>query len=190
MTVLKTVHDTNESPDISAKMAKAAAVAIWDLKGFDVLAMRVQEIVQYTDYLIIASATSDRHAIAVADSVEEHLQKELGEKPISVEGRTWGRWVLLDYGNIVVHIFQRPVREYYQLERLYIDAPRLPLDEPKWVTEISPDQLIEQSFDYGTELWSSAALTDGEIEDDEESDANSSDSAAGRGTPDADDRPA
>lgn len=146
-------------------MADAAAVAIWELKGFDVVAMHVQPIVQYTDYLVIGSATSDRHAMAVADSVEEHLLKELGEKPLSIEGRTWGRWVLLDYGNIVVHIFQRPVRDYYQLERLYADAQRLPLQQPKWVEQLSPDQLIEESFDYGTELWSSAALDEQGVAD-------------------------
>ncbi|MBI5611183.1 MAG: ribosome silencing factor [Deltaproteobacteria bacterium] len=155
----------------SAEMARAAAVAIWDRKGFNVVAMRVLELAQYTDYLIVASATSDRHAIAIADNVEDHLQKTLGEKPISVEGRTWGRWVLLDYGNLVVHIFQRPVREYYQLERLYADAPRLHLEEPKWVAEVSPDQLIEESFDYAGELWSTAALPEGAVDsmDDEES---------------------
>ncbi len=160
------------SLDRSAEMARAAAMAIWDRKGFNVVAMRVLELAQYTDYLVVASATSDRHAIALADNVEEHLQKTLGEKPISVEGRTWGRWVLLDYGNLVVHIFQRPVREYYQLERLYADAPRLHLEEPKWVAEVSPDQLIEESFDYAGELWSTAALPEGAVDsmDEEESD--------------------
>jgi ribosome-associated protein len=158
-------------------MARAAAEAIWDLKGFNVVAMRVLEIAQYTDYMVVASGTSDRHATAIADNVEEHLQKTMGEKPISVEGRTWGRWVLLDYGNLVVHIFQRPVREYYQLERLYADAPRLHLDEPKWIAEVSPDQLIEESFDYAGELWSTAALPEGAVDslDDEESDDETDD---------------
>lgn len=165
--------------DRSAEMARAAAAAIWDRKGFNVVAMRVLELAQYTDYLVVASATSDRHAIAIADNVEEHLQKTLGEKPISVEGRTWGRWVLLDYGNLVVHVFQRPVREYYQLERLYADAPRLHLEEPKWVAEVSPDQLIEESFDYAGELWSTAALPEGAVDslDDEESGEDSDPSA-------------
>lgn len=147
--------------DPAAILAQAAANALWERKGFDVVVLRVKDIVQYTDYMVICSATSDRHAVALSDSVEEHLLKEFKDKPVGVEGRTWGRWVLLDYGDIVVHVFHRPVRDYYQLERLFADAPRLELTEPKWVADVSPDQLIEQSFDYGDELWSSAAL-DGE----------------------------
>lgn len=143
----------------SAVLAQKAADAIWDRKGFEVTALRVLEIVQYTDFLIICSATSDRHAIAIADNVEKTLHEALGETPSSIEGRTYGRWILLDYGDIVVHVFHKPVREYYQLERLFADAPRLTLDQPAWVQEISPDSLLQQAFDYGDELWSSAALS-------------------------------
>ena len=142
----------------AAHLAQRAADAIWDKKGFEVTVLRVRELVQYTDYLVICSATSDRHAVAIADNVEYVLRTELNEKPTGTEGRTYGRWVLLDYGDIVVHVFHRPVRDYYQLERLYHDAPRLGLTEPQWVHEVSPDALLEQSFDYGDELWSAANL--------------------------------
>jgi ribosome-associated protein len=173
----------------SAVLAQQVADAIWDKKGFEVVALRVAEIVQYTDFLVIASATSDRHAVAIADGVEEALAKT-GEKPSSVEGRTYGRWVLLDYGHVVVHIFHRPVRDYYQLERLFADAPRLALTEPQWIGEVSPDQLIEQSFDdYGHELQASAPLDESrldELDDDEDAydDGESADSEP------ADDEPA
>lgn len=148
----------SDSTVASAKLAQLAADAIWDKKGFEVVALRVLEAVQYTDFIVICSATSDRHAVAIADNVDSHLHQHAGHHPASVEGRTYGRWILLDYGDIVVHVFHRPVREYYQLERLFLDAPRLPLDEPQWVRDLSPDALIEQSFNYGEELWSSAAL--------------------------------
>lgn len=175
--IAKTIPVRDDDP--SAQLAQAAANAIWDRKGFDVVALRVKDIVGYTDYMVIASATSDRHAIALSDSVEEHLLKEFKDKPIGVEGRTWGRWVLLDYSDIVVHIFHRPVRDYYQLQRLFADAPRLELTEPKWVSEVSPDQLIEQSFDYGDELWASAALDGENLEQYEEAEEGDDASAEG-----------
>jgi len=162
----------------STRLVQKAADAIWDRKGFEVVALRVLEIVQYTDYMIICSATSDRHAVAIADNVERILHEDLGEHPSSVEGRSYGRWILLDYGDVVVHVFHRPVREYYQLERLFADAPRLALDEPAWVHEISPDSLLQQAFDYGDELWSSAALSPEQVQaGDDESEQADADAA-------------
>lgn len=140
----------------SLGLVECIARAIWDKKGFEVVALRVREVVQYTDYMVICSATSDRHAVAIADSIEEVVRRELGQKTIGVEGRGQGRWVLLDFSDVVVHVFHRPVRDYYEIERLFADAPRVPLIEPEWVKEISPDQLIEQADDYGEALWSSA----------------------------------
>lgn len=155
------------------EQVKVAAQAIWDKKGFEVVALRVREIVQYTDFLIVASATSDRHAAAIADHVEASLLEKLGQKPIGVEGRTQGRWVLIDYSDFVVHIFHRPVRDYYEIERLYGDAPRVDLDEPAWVKEISPDSMVEQAFDYGDELWQDTddASLDDELDDDDDLDS-------------------
>jgi hypothetical protein len=106
--------------------------------------------------MVICSATSDRHAVAIADSIEEVVRRELGQKTIGVEGRGQGRWVLLDFSDVVVHVFHRPVRDYYEIERLFADAPRVPLIEPEWVKDISPDQMVEQGDDYGEALWSSA----------------------------------
>ncbi len=154
------------------EQVKVAALAIWDKKGFEVVALRVREIVQYTDFLIIASATSDRHAAAIADHVEAMLHEKLGQKPIGTEGRTQGRWVLLDYSDFVVHVFHRPVRDYYDIERLYGDAPHVDLEEPAWVKEISPDAMVEQGFDYGDQLWMDAPdeSLDDELDDDDDMD--------------------
>jgi ribosome-associated protein len=142
-------------------LVEAAAAAIWDKKGFEVVALRVREIVQYTDYMVIASATSDRHAMAIADEVEDRIFKLYKQKPIGSEGRRQGRWVLVDFGDIVVHVFHRPVRDYYEIERLYADAPQVELNEPAWVKETSPESMIEQAGDYGDELW---RTTDGNTE--------------------------
>jgi ribosome-associated protein len=131
----------------------AAAAAIWDKKGFDVTALRVREIVQYTDCLVIASATSDRHAVAIAQHVEDQLLKSRGQRPIGQEGMQHGRWIVVDYSDFVVHVFQRAVRSYYELDRLYADAPKLDLPEPAWVAETSPDSLEAQAMDVGELLW-------------------------------------
>lgn len=149
--------------------AKAAVDAIWDKKGFEVAMLLVGPIVQYTDYMIIASATSDRHAMAIADNVEAHLLATHRSKPIGTEGRQTGRWIIIDYSDFVVHVFHRPVREYYQLDRLYGDAPRVPLEEPAWVRETTPDTILEQAQDYGDLLWEEAAV-DETLDDDADDD--------------------
>ena len=160
-------------------LVAAVAHAIWDKKGFEVVALRVKEIAQYTDHIVVASATSDRHAMAIADSVEESLRK-LGHKAIGVEGRQQGRWVLLDFGDIVVHVFHRPVRDYYEIERLFADAPRIALEEPAWLRETSPDALVEQGADVGDLLWQSV-----DVDENEDAEQGSDD---GWADADADDR--
>jgi ribosome-associated protein len=81
----------------------------------------------FTDYFVICHGTSGRHALAVADAVEERLAKELKREPGHVEGRRAAEWVLLDYIDFVVHVFTEEKRAYYSLERLWGDAPRLAL---------------------------------------------------------------
>lgn len=76
-----------------------------------------------TDFFLVASGDSDTHTRAIADNILERLA-EAGLEPIGVEGRTGGRWILLDYVDVVVHIFLPRLREFYQLERLWGDAPR------------------------------------------------------------------
>jgi ribosome-associated protein len=76
-----------------------------------------------TDVFVIASGTSHRHVLTLADAVEERLSK-FGRKPLRREGLEHATWVLLDYGDVVVHVFDEPTRRYYDLERLWVDAPR------------------------------------------------------------------
>ena len=97
-------------------------------KGENIVALRVRELVQYTDYFIICSGRSDRQVAAIRESLQREARNTENLRPTSVEGTGTNQWVILDYGDVVVHIFFEPVREYYQLERLWSDAPRLTLD--------------------------------------------------------------
>ncbi len=80
-----------------------------------------------TDVFVIAAGTSRRHVLTLAEAVEERLG-HLGRRPLRREGLEHGTWVLLDYGDLIVHLFDEPTRRFYDLERLWIDAPRTEFD--------------------------------------------------------------
>lgn len=103
--------------------ALVAAAAIDDKKGLDVAILDVSELLVVTDLFVIASGTSNRHVKTLSEDVEGRLQEELGRKPLRREGKDHATWVLLDYGDMVVHVFDQQTRDYYQLERLWADAP-------------------------------------------------------------------
>ena len=103
--------------------ALAAAAAIDDKKGLDVVLLDVSELLVVTDVFVIASGTSTRHVRTLADDAEGKLKQDLNRQPLRREGREYSRWVLLDYGDMVVHVFDQETRDYYQLERLWADAP-------------------------------------------------------------------
>ena len=84
----------------------------------------VRELVSFADVFVIATGTSDRHVRSIVDGIVEALRAH-GEKPFGVEGLEDGRWVLVDCNDVVVHVFLRDVRQHYDLERLWSDAPRL-----------------------------------------------------------------
>jgi ribosome-associated protein len=98
---------------------KAHHVRILELKGLSSL----------TDYLVIASGRSDRQVMAVAESVRLGLKQDHDTAPLAVEGMREGRWVLIDYGDVMVHVFQDPVRDYYDLDGLWREAKELPVVE-------------------------------------------------------------
>lgn len=77
-----------------------------------------------TDYFLICHGTTDRHVLAITESIEERLRRELGLRPAHIEGLRQGEWVLLDFIDLVVHVFVAEKREFYRLERLWGDAPR------------------------------------------------------------------
>ena len=108
------------NPDILiAKILKA----VDDIKAEDIILMDLREIEnKSTDYFIICSGNSNTHVSSIAHSVEKEVSKELKEKPWHVEGADVGEWVLLDYVDVVVHVFQKPIRDFYNLEGLWGDA--------------------------------------------------------------------
>ena len=98
-------------------------------KAYDLVVMEVGQLTSLADYFLICTGRSDTQVQAIAQSVEENLAR-LGIRPLSVEGYPHGQWVVMDYGDVVVHVFYEPVREFYDLERLWSRAPRVRLPEP------------------------------------------------------------
>lgn len=100
-----------------------------DKKAFNVRLLDVRKISSLTDYLLIVSGRSDRQVQAVADSIHLGLKKDHATMPLAIEGQKEGRWVLIDYGDVMVHIFQESVREYYDLDGLWSEAEELSIAE-------------------------------------------------------------
>jgi ribosome-associated protein len=108
----------------SKTSALRALAAVAEKRAVDPVLLDMREITPITDYFLICSGTSSVHIRALGDAVEEALAA-LGRKPYGSEGRGEGRWVLLDYGDVIVHIFAEEEREFYALERLWGDALRV-----------------------------------------------------------------
>lgn len=97
--------------------------SIENAKGLDIILLDLRELENtVSDYFIISSGTSNTHVEAIASLVSKEVSKELKEKPWHTEGERTAEWVLLDYVNIVVHVFQKPIREHYDIEGLWGDA--------------------------------------------------------------------
>jgi ribosome-associated protein len=111
------------------ELAGVAAAAAADKLATDIIAYDVSEQLVITDVFLLCSASNDRQVRSIVDEIEEKL-KIAGVRPVRREGEREGRWVLLDYLDIVVHIQHAEERTYYALERLWKDCPRLPLAEP------------------------------------------------------------
>ena len=100
-------------------------------KAYDLIALDIKGISSFADYFIICSATSNRQVQAIASSIELDLKKER-IYPLGIEGFSEGEWILLDYDEVIIHVFYQPLREFYELERLWADAPRIEIkDEMK-----------------------------------------------------------
>lgn len=117
----------NASPtatDEAIRAARVAGIAISDKKGEDVQLLDLSQLLVVTDVFLIASGTSTRHVKTLVSDAEDAL-REIDRNPIRREGTDHGKWVLLDYGDLIIHVFDRETREYYDLERLWADAPRI-----------------------------------------------------------------
>jgi ribosome-associated protein len=117
---------TGSLTDLPPEVARAAELML-DRKAQDVAVLDLRGIAGVTDFFLIATGRSDTHVSAIADFMIDQLKEE-GVRPVGVEGLRGGRWVLVDYVDFVVHVFHPSAREFYQLERLWGDAPLILLD--------------------------------------------------------------
>jgi ribosome-associated protein len=107
----------------------ACVRAALDHKAYDLVVLETGRVSSIADYFVVCSGRSDTQVEAIADGIDEDLRRN-GERPLTVEGLPHAQWVLMDYGDVVVHVFHVPVREFYDLERLWVRAPRVELPEP------------------------------------------------------------
>ena len=105
---------------------RTAVKAAGSKKAVDIAVLDLREAATFTDFFVIMNGHSSRQNGALRDAVEADLKAE-GLRPIGVEGAQHGEWILLDYGSFIVHVFSKPARDYYALEKLWGDAPRLDL---------------------------------------------------------------
>lgn len=130
------------------EQALVAARAIDEKKGTDIVIQDVSDLLNVTDYFVICTAANNRRVDAIAEEVEEQLFKDFGIKPVSIEGLDESEWVLMDYGPIVVHIFQPGPRDYYRLEQLWDAAPTVDvalagIEDPVYTERIA--RLLERA---------------------------------------------
>lgn len=111
------------------ELAVSIAIAGLDKKALAIEILDVTGKVDYTDFLVVMTGRSDRHVHAIATGIEEALVKKNKVKPLSMEGLATATWVLIDFGEVVVHVFQEDARRLYDIEGLWIDAGRVPLPE-------------------------------------------------------------
>ena len=103
---------------------------IQERKAIDPILMEVGRLTSFTDYFLVASGASSRQVQAISQHMARRLREE-GFRPFGIEGEQEGHWVLMDYGDVVIHIFYQPVREFYDLEGLWTEAPRVESDARK-----------------------------------------------------------
>lgn len=118
-----------EAPISPEDVALALAEAALDKKALDLAILDVRGLIDYADIFVICSASNRRQVQAIAEAVRLKGKHDLGLAAVGVEGLQAARWVLVDFGDVVVHVFDAPLRGFYNLDGLWSDAPRLPLPE-------------------------------------------------------------
>ena len=115
-------------PVSSLEIAKVAAMAADSKKATDILLLDLTDQTDVCDYFLICTGANGRMVDSIVDEVREKVRANCDVRPLATEGREGLRWVLVDYGSVVVHVFTPEAREFYRLEKLWGDAPQLPLD--------------------------------------------------------------
>jgi len=114
------------------QLALSAARTADDNRGQDIVVLDMRSITPVFDYFVIATGNSRRQLHAISEEIDHCLEDELGDRRMGIEGYNESRWILLDYGNVVVHLFDAETREYYALEQFWSEAQRVPLP---WLAE-------------------------------------------------------
>ena len=117
--------------DPTLELARTAARTADAMKADRTTVLAVGEVLSIAEYFVICSASNRRLVRAVVDEIEEQVRAAHGRSPVRIEGATEQQWVLVDYGDVVVHVFVEDVRAYYEIERLYRDVPRI-----EWAPEV------------------------------------------------------
>jgi ribosome-associated protein len=119
--------ETSYNSNRALQLALAAAQTAADNRGRDIVVLDMREVTPEFDYFVVATGTSRRQLHAMSEEIDHRLEDDLGEHRLGVEGYVDSRWILLDYGNIVVHLFDAEARDYYALEQLWCTARRVPV---------------------------------------------------------------
>ena len=112
------------------KLREVMYSALSDAKALDITMLDVRAIADFTDYMVICTGTSSRHVQSVADKLMDRM-RDAGRKPVGVEGEAVGDWVLVDFGDIVVHVMRREIRDFYNLEKLWGEGKHVRLGPAK-----------------------------------------------------------
>lgn len=109
----------------SRLLAVAAAQTAEENRGQNIVILDVRQLTQMFDYFVIATGTSRRHLHAISEEIDRKLEVDLGDRRMGIEGYNESRWILLDYGTLVVHLFDQETRDYFALEELWAEAPKV-----------------------------------------------------------------
>ena len=123
LTVPKTQF-TDLDPEVQLAVKCAA-----EKKATNMIALDLRQIASFAEFFVIATGANQRQVQAISDEIEEQLKKQLATRPVRIEGYNSAEWLLMDYGDFIVHIFNKEAREFYDLERLWRDAGRVALPE-------------------------------------------------------------
>ncbi len=122
MSALKKNTPTKQEPDRIRDLAKSIHDALVDAKSINPVVLDVRNKTSFADYIIVASGTSDRQVVAIASRIQDAARKDCNRKPIGIEGVSTGLWALIDFGDIVCHVFQDELRDFYRIEGMWHDA--------------------------------------------------------------------
>lgn len=127
----KSVDSSTDSARRAAKSLDRALVAAQvaaDNRGRDIVVLDMRELTAIFDYFVLATGTSRRQLHAISEEIDRTLEKDLGDRRLGIEGYRESRWILLDYGDVVIHLFDAEAREFYAIEDLWAQAKRVPFE--------------------------------------------------------------